>query len=114
MAGESRYGRMALIMRASGGMAYFRGKACLTIPMETSIQGAFIKTEQMGLELIFTKMVKYMKGSGKMICIMGREKKNSQMALRMRAYLMKERGEVMAYTPTLKMALFTRATGTII
>lgn len=67
---EPRYGKMAQSTKATGGMAWPRGKAISTTPMAMSTPVNFTKIEPMALEFMFTRTGKPMKVSGEMTCKM--------------------------------------------
>lgn len=73
---EPRYGKMAQSTKATGVMAWPRGKAISTTPMAMSTPVNFTKIEPMALEFMFIRMAKRMKVSGETTCRTDQEKRS--------------------------------------
>lgn len=114
MAKGSRNGSMGLIMRVIGGMGYCKEKEFLIILMGISIQVLSSRIEPMDLELTFTKMVKFTKATGRMICIMVKAKRISRMAQHMKVSSMRASDKGTVFTNQLRTILCTKAIGTTI
>ena len=72
---------MVPITKESGETAYYKGRAYSTILMETGIVAASIKTELTATEHTYMKMVRFTRGTGKMICIMEKVERSFLMGL---------------------------------
>jgi hypothetical protein len=102
---------MVQITKASGEMVYYKATESSIIQMAIYIEGHSTLIEQMAMALISTKMDKFTKDIGKMICIMAKAEKSFQMAQLMKVHSMMEKEEDMASTLALTIILFTRVNG---
>ena len=106
-------GSTELIMKATGEMEFYKEKVFSIILMETVIVGLFIKTEQMAMAYINTRMANYIRDIGKMISIMERAEKSFQMAQHTKEALSMVKEKVMGSTNALMTTQSIWVTGKI-